>query len=60
MVVWFHVKDLSSATVYLRIKPGMILDDKSENLILQYYALVKTNSVTGCKVCCAFNAECSL
>ena len=27
--VWFHVDDLSSAHVYLRMKPGMTMDDIS-------------------------------
>ena len=47
--VWFHVDDLSSAHVYLRMKPGMTLDDISEELLLDCAALVKTNSIVGCK-----------
>jgi len=47
--VWFHVDDLSSAHVYLRMKPGMALDDISEELLLQCSALVKANSIAGCK-----------
>lgn len=49
--VWFHVDDLSSAHVYLRMNPGMTLDDISEELLLQCSALVKANSIAGCKVC---------
>ena len=49
--VWFHVDDLSSAHVYLRMKPGMNLDDMSEDLLLDCSALVKANSIQGCKVC---------
>ncbi|KAL7519258.1 hypothetical protein ACHAWX_004045 [Stephanocyclus meneghinianus] len=31
---WFHVDDLSSAHVYLRLKPGMTLDDIPEDCLL--------------------------
>ena len=48
--VWFHVDDLSSAHVYLRMKPGMTMDDISEQLILECSSLVKANSIQGCKV----------
>ena len=48
--VWFHVDDLSSAHVYLRMKPGMTMDDITEDLILDCSALVKANSIAGCKV----------
>jgi predicted ribosome quality control (RQC) complex YloA/Tae2 family protein len=48
--VWFHVDDLSSAHVYLRMKPGMALDDISDELLVQCSALVKANSIVGCKV----------
>ena len=48
--VWFHVDDLSSAHVYLRMKPGMVLDDITEDLLLQCSSLVKANSIAGCKV----------
>ena len=47
--VWFHVDDLSSAHVYLRMKPGMTLDDISEELLLDCSSLVKANSIQGCK-----------
>jgi len=47
--VWFHVDDLSSAHVYLRMKPGMTLDDISEELLLECASLVKANSIQGCK-----------
>lgn len=49
--VWFHVDDLSSAHVYLRMKPGMTLDDINEDLLLECCSLVKANSIQGCKVC---------
>lgn len=48
--VWFHVDDLSSAHVYLRMKPEMSMDDITEDLILQCASLVKANSIAGCKV----------
>lgn len=47
--VWFHVDNLSSAHVYLRMAPGMTLDNISDDLILDCSALVKANSIEGCK-----------
>lgn len=47
---WFHVDDLSSAHVYLRMKPGMTLDDISDDLLLDCATLVKANSIQGCKL----------
>lgn len=47
--VWFHVDDLSSAHVYLRLKPGMTLDDIPQDCIEECCALVKANSIAGCK-----------
>lgn len=47
--VWFHVDDLSSAHVYLRMKPDMTLDDITEDLMLDCASLVKANSIEGCK-----------
>ena len=48
--VWFHVDDLSSAHVYLRMNPGETLDDLTENVLLECASLVKANSIAGCKV----------
>jgi hypothetical protein len=48
--VWFHVDDLSSAHVYLRLKPGMNLDDITEALLTDCGSLVKANSIQGCKL----------
>jgi hypothetical protein len=48
--VWFHVDDLSSAHVYLRMKPEMILDDIPAEALLDCCSLVKANSIVGCKV----------
>lgn len=50
-IVWFHVDDLSSAHVYLRMKPGITLDDITDDLLLDCASLVKANSIQGCKVC---------
>lgn len=47
--VWFHVDDLSSAHVYLRMKPGMNLEDIPEDALLDCATLVKANSIAGCK-----------
>lgn len=47
--VWFHVDDLSSAHVYLRLKPGQNLDDIPEDILLECASLVKANSIVGCK-----------
>mmetsp|Transcript_4678 Transcript_4678/g.8716 ORF Transcript_4678/g.8716 Transcript_4678/m.8716 type:complete len:215 (-) Transcript_4678:41-685(-) len=47
--VWFHVDDLSSAHVYLRLKPGMTMDDIPKDALLDCCTLVKANSIAGCK-----------
>jgi len=47
--VWFHVDDLSSAHVYLRMKPDMTLDDVPDGVLLDCASLVKANSIQGCK-----------
>lgn len=48
--VWFHVDDLSSAHVYLRMKPGMTLEDlDGTDVLTDCAALVKANSIQGCK-----------
>lgn len=46
---WFHVDDLSSAHVYLRLKPGMSMDDIPEDCVVDCCSLVKANSIQGCK-----------
>jgi hypothetical protein len=48
--VWFHVDDLSSAHVYLRLKPGQTMDDIPPAVLEDCGALVKANSIQGCKV----------
>lgn len=48
--VWFHVDKLSSAHVYLRLKPGQTLDDIPSTVIDDCAQLVKANSIQGNKV----------
>lgn len=50
---WFHVDDLSSAHVYLRLKPNQNLDDIPPSVLNECCTLVKANSIEGCKVCYA-------
>merc|ERR1711862_318159 len=47
---WFHVDDMSSAHVYLRLKPNQTLDDVPSEVILDCATLVKANSISGCKM----------
>lgn len=51
---WFHVDDLSSAHVYLRLKPGMTLDDIPQDCLTDCCSLVKANSIQGCKKSSAY------
>ena len=47
---WFHVDDLSSAHVYLRLHPGQAsLEDIPPDALLDACSLVKANSIAGCK-----------
>jgi len=46
---WFHVDDLSSAHVYLRLHPGQTLDDIPDDCLTDCCSLVKANSIQGCK-----------
>ena len=46
---WFHVEDLSSAHVYLRLRKDQRLEDVSEETIMECAQLVKANSIEGCK-----------
>lgn len=48
--LWFHVDDLSSAHVYLRLRPNQKLDDVSEATIHECAQLVKANSIEGSKL----------
>lgn len=48
--VWFHVNDLSSAHVYLRLKSAEEkIEDVPEDVIYKCAALTKANSIDGCK-----------
>ena len=47
--VWFHVDKLSSAHVYLRLRPGEALDDIPEAVLIDCAQLVKANSIQGNK-----------
>ena len=47
--IWFHVDGLSSAHVYVRLKPGENWRDMSQELIGECCQLVKDNSIEGCK-----------
>lgn len=48
--LWFHVDDLSSAHVYLRLRKNQRLEDVSESTIHECAQLVKANSIEGCKL----------
>lgn len=47
--VWFHVDNLSSAHVYLRMNRGEKLKELDPGLIMECCSLVKANSIEGCK-----------
>ncbi|EGC31675.1 hypothetical protein DICPUDRAFT_82463 [Dictyostelium purpureum] len=47
--IWFHVHDLSSAHVYLRLKKGQTINDIPANVLEECCQLVKNNSIQGCK-----------
>ncbi len=47
--VWFHVDKLSSAHVYLELKPGQTIDDIPAAVVQDACQLVKANSITGNK-----------
>jgi hypothetical protein len=46
---WFHVEDLSSAHVYLRMGVGEKLEDVPQSVLMEACQLVKANSIVGCK-----------
>lgn len=48
--VWFHVDKVSSAHVYLRLKPGETLDDIPTQVLVDAAQLCKANSITGNKM----------
>ena len=47
---WFHVDDLSSAHVYLRLKANETMDDITDDCLLDCATLCKANSIQGCKM----------
>jgi hypothetical protein len=47
---WFHVDDMSSAHVYLRLRKNQRLEDVSPETIMECAQLVKANSIEGCKL----------
>lgn len=47
--IWFHVDDLSSAHVYLRMPAGQVWDTLAPEVIEECCQLVKANSIQGCK-----------
>jgi hypothetical protein len=48
--LWFHVDDMSSAHVYLRLQNNQRLEDVSPETIMECAQLVKANSIEGCKM----------
>ncbi|VEN56489.1 unnamed protein product [Callosobruchus maculatus] len=48
--VWFHVDKVSSAHVYLRLRPGQTLDDIPSAVLEDAAQLVKANSIMGNKM----------
>jgi hypothetical protein len=47
--IWFHVDDMSSAHVYLRLRKDQRLEDVTDEVIMDCAQLVKANSIEGCK-----------
>ena len=47
--MWFHVDDMSSAHVYLRLQKDQRLEDVPEEVVQECAQLVKANSIEGCK-----------
>lgn len=48
--VWFHVDNVSSAHVYLRLNKGETLDDIHQDVLIDACQLVKANSIQGNKM----------
>jgi len=48
--VWFHVDNVSSAHVYLRLQKGQTLDDIHHDVLVDACQLVKANSINGNKM----------
>ena len=47
--VWFHVDNMSSAHVYLRMNDGQVWDNLPEALLTDLAQLTKANSIQGSK-----------
>lgn len=47
--IWFHVEDMSSAHVYLRLPEGITIDTIPEEILEECFQLVKDNSRDGRK-----------
>ena len=47
--IWFHVDNLSSAHVYLRLAEGYTIDTIPKETLEECLQLVKENSIEGCK-----------
>lgn len=47
--IWFHVEDLSSAHVYLRLPDGITMDTIPKDILMECCQLVKENSRDGKK-----------
>eukprot|EP00884_Botryococcus_braunii_P005736 jgi/Botrbrau1/15163/Bobra.0149s0028.1 len=47
--IWFHVGDMSSAHVYLRLPEGKSIEDIPEDTLVDCAQLVKANSIQGNK-----------
>jgi len=48
--IWFHVDELSSAHVYLRVPRGESWEEVPEGVLEDCVQLVKQNSIQGCKL----------
>lgn len=48
--MWFHVDNVSSAHVYLRLQKGQTLDDIHHDVLVDCCQLVKANSINGNKM----------
>lgn len=48
--IWFHVDNLSSAHVYLRLPKGKTMDDIPQDVLEDCVQLVKQNSIQGSKI----------
>ncbi|RYG70089.1 DUF814 domain-containing protein [archaeon] len=57
--LWFHVDDMSSAHVYLRLNKNQMLESVSEQTIEECAQLVKANSIEGCKMSEVYVSKCT-